>query len=189
MVRPKPKRCPKCKKWDWDEGYLSRLEKWLRGDIVKAQNREIKCPSLVGTTTYSLPTDICATFLSVVPRPTVEELTVVLNPICYLGPHDHSHRPLSHTGTCSDQDVNTGCYPGWIPRPEKPGSYRYEDMLYEEMVRVEKDVRHQLMQHIIDSRGGIVNTNSTHYRYFQNKKQQAESLSKFDPLEMLASKG
>jgi hypothetical protein len=62
-------------------------------------------------------------------------------------------------------------------------------MIYEEMVRVEKDVRHQLMKHIIDSKGGIVNTNSTHYRYFQNKKQQAESLSKFDPLEMLASKG
>ncbi|MFY9796026.1 MAG: hypothetical protein WAK17_10800 [Candidatus Nitrosopolaris sp.] len=57
------------------------------------------------------------------------------------------------------------------------------------MVRIEKDVRHQLMQHIIDSREGIVNRNSTHYRYFQNKKRQAESLSRYDHLEMLASKG
>ncbi len=53
-------------------------------------------------------------------------------------------------------------------------------------VRIEKDVRYQLMQHIIDSREGKVNTNSTHYRYFQNKKRMVESLSRFDPLEMLA---
>jgi hypothetical protein len=57
------------------------------------------------------------------------------------------------------------------------------------MVRIEKDVRRKLMQQIIDSRGGIVNTNSTHYRYLENKKREAESLSRFDPLEMLASKG
>jgi len=27
---PKPKRCAKCKKWDWEEGYLSPLEKRIR---------------------------------------------------------------------------------------------------------------------------------------------------------------
>ena len=32
----------------------------------------------------------------------------------------------------------------------------------------EKEIRHELMQHIIDSRGGITNTNSTHYAYLAN---------------------
>ncbi|HXX98156.1 MAG TPA: hypothetical protein VEL11_13680 [Candidatus Bathyarchaeia archaeon] len=185
---PKPKRCSRCKTRDWDEGRLSRLEKRLRRDILKAQNKEIRCPFLVGTPSYSIPTDICATFLSIVPRSTIEELTVVLNPICYLGPHDHGISPLSHTGTCSDQ-VDTRCYPGWRPVPDKPGHYRFDQKMYEEMVTKEKEIRHELMQHIIDSREGIVNTNSTHYRYYENKKQQGEDLSRFEPLKMLASKG
>jgi len=41
----------------------------------------------------------------------------------------------------------------------------------------EKDVRHKLMQHIINSRKGVKNTNSTHYRYFEDKKQMAKHLS------------
>jgi hypothetical protein len=61
--------------------------------------------------------------------------------------------------------------------------------MYEEMVKKEKEIRHELMQHIIDSREGIVNTNSTHYRYYENKKLQVEDLSRFNPLKMLASKG
>jgi len=35
-----------------------------------------------------------------------------------------------------------------------------------------------LMQHIIDSRKGIMNTTSTYYRYFEDKKQMAKQLSK-----------
>ena len=140
-----------------------------------------------GTGLYPIPTDICARFLSISPRPTEDELKTVLNPICYLGPDDHSMSALSHRGTCSDQ-IETRCYPGWRPKPEEPGSYRHDKKLEEEMVRMEKDVRHQLMQHIIDSREGIMNTNSTHYQYFENRKRLAKSLSTFNPLEMLASK-
>jgi hypothetical protein len=57
--------------------------------------------------------------------------------------------------------------------------------MYEEMVRKEKDVRHKLMQHIIDSREGIMNTNSKHYQYFENKKRRAKDLIEFDPGECL----
>jgi hypothetical protein len=53
--------------------------------------------------------------------------------------------------------------------PEKPGLYHHDERLEEEMVRIEKDVRHQLMQHIIDSRRRNVNKNSTHYQYFEKK--------------------
>ena len=176
-----PRRCAECKKWDWDEGKLSRNEKRLRRDLLKMEVNEIEYRKIDGTGLYPIPTDICATFLSISPRPTEEELKTVLNPICYLGPYDYNHH--SHNGTCSDQ---TYCCPGW--RPEK-GVYIHDKELEEDMVRIEKDVRHNLMQQIIDSRGGIVNTNSTHYRYLENKKREAESLSRFDPLEMLASKG
>jgi hypothetical protein len=181
---PKSKRCPKCKKWDWDEGRLSRVGKRLRRDLLKIEVNEIKYRTIDGTGLYPIPTDICAKFLSISPRPTEEELETVLNPICYLGPYDYNHH--DHNGTCSNQ---TYCCPGWRLVPEKPGVWHHDRKLEEDMVRIEKDVRHKLMQHIIDSRGGIVNANSTHYRYFENKKRQAESMSRYDPLGTLASKG
>jgi hypothetical protein len=51
----------------------------------------------------------------------------------------------------------------------------------------EKDVRHKLMQHIIDSREGIMNTTSTHYEYFEDKKRTAKYLSESDPRETVAN--
>jgi hypothetical protein len=39
----------------------------------------------------------------------------------------------------------------------------------------DKDARHDLMQRIIDSRNGILNTASASYRYFENKKRFAKS--------------
>jgi hypothetical protein len=173
---PKPKRCSKCKRWDWEEGYLSRNEKQLRLDLLKIENNQIKYPTLVGDTGIcSIPTDICATFLSIWPRPTEEELRIVLNPVCYLGPYDHGRRPAySHRGTCSDQ---AECCPGWIPIPDEPRRYDYDRKIYENMVRKEKEVRHQLMHHIVDSRNGFMHTNSTHYRYFEDKKERSKQLS------------
>ncbi len=70
---PTPKRCAKCKKWDWDEGHLSRLEKRLR-DLLKIEVNEISYPTIEGTELYSIPTDTCAAFLNIFPRPTVEDL-------------------------------------------------------------------------------------------------------------------
>lgn len=72
--------------------------------------------------------------LSIFPRPTVEELTVVLNPICYLGPYDHNH--YNHNGTCSDQIY---CCLGWIPIPDKPGLYDYDRKIFEERVSIERE--------------------------------------------------
>jgi hypothetical protein len=58
--------------------------------------------------------------------------------------------------------------------------------IFEEMVRKEKDVRHQLMQHIIGSRRNR-EYKFYAYQYFQNKKRQAESMSRFDPHETLVN--
>jgi hypothetical protein len=172
----KPKRCAKCKRWDWEEGYLSRIEKQLRLDLLKIEANQVRYPTIFGETgLHSIPTDICDTFLNIYPKPTEQELRTVLNPLCYLGPYDHGQRPTYfYRGTCSDQ---IDCCPGWIPRPDKPGSYDFNWKIYEEMKIKEKYVRHKLMQHIIDSRNGFMRTNSTHYQYFEDKKQMAKRLS------------
>jgi hypothetical protein len=173
---PKPKRCAECKRSDWEEGYLSSVEKQLRRDLLKIEKNQIKYVTVFGDTAFfSIPTDICGAFLSIWPRPTEMELRTVLNPICYLGPYDHGlHPSYSHKGTCSDQ---VECCPGWIPIPDEPGCYDYDKKIYENMVRKEKEVRHQLMQHLVDSRNGFMHTNSTHYRYFEDKKERSKRLS------------
>ena len=73
------------------------------------------------------------------------------------------------------------CGPGWILIQ---GSYRYDKEKATEMEKKEEEIRHELMQHIIDSRGGIINTNSTHYAYLASRKAIAEESSKFEPSEM-----
>jgi hypothetical protein len=44
----------------------------------------------------------------------------------------------------------------------------------QEMERKEKEILRELMQQIIDSRGGIMNTNSTHYEYLASRKEIAK---------------
>ena len=116
---PKPKRCSRCKKWDWDEGYKSRSEKELTRSLIKIEEDDTRHSEIDGTV-YEIPTDICTTFLCISPRPTEEELRSVLS-------------------------------------------------------KKEKDARHDLMRQIIESRKGILNTASTHYRYFEDKKRFAKS--------------
>jgi len=97
-----------------------------------------------------------------------------------LGPYNH-HGFRSHGGTCTEQ---TCCGPGWIPISEEPGNYRYDKVIADEMERKEQEIRHELMQQIIDSREGILNTNSTHYTYLASRKQIAKESSEFDPNKM-----
>ena len=52
------------------------------------------------------------------------------------------------------------------------------------MERKEKEIRRELMQQIIDSRGGIMNTNCTHYEYLASRKEIAKESSKFEASEM-----
>lgn len=175
---PKPIRCAKCKRWDWEEGYLSNIEKRLRRDLLRIESVEISHPTMLGGRGFNIaPADLCATFLSVYPRPTVQELETVLNPISYLGPYNH-YGLRSHGGTCTEQ---TDCGPGWIPIP---GGYRYDKEKADEMERKEEEIRHELMEHIIDSRWGIINTDSAHYAYLASRKVIAEESSEFEPSKM-----
>lgn len=177
----KPIRCAKCKRWDWEEGFLSIIEKRLRRDLLRIESVETSHPTMFGETGINIaPTDLCATFLSIYPRPTVQELETVLNPISYLGPYNH-FGVRSHAGTCTEQ---IDCGPGWIPTPEEPGSYRYDREIADEMERKEQEIRRELMQQIIDSREGIINTNSTHYAYLASRKQIAKESSEFEPNKM-----
>lgn len=47
-----------------------------------------------------------------------------------------------------------------------------------------EEIRHELMEHIIDSRGGIINANSTHYAYLASRKEIAKESSEFEPSKM-----
>ena len=63
---------------------------------------------------------------------------------------------------------------------DKPGYYEFDKNMDE------KDVRHEFMQHIIDSREGIKNT-APHYEYYEDKKRKAKYLSESEPLETLVN--
>jgi len=177
----KPIRCAKCKRWDWEEGYISISEKRLRRDLLRIESVETTHTTMFGETRINIaPTDLCTSFLSIYPRPTVQELEIVLNPISYLVPYNH-YGVRSYGGTCTEQ---IDCGPGFIPIPEEPGRYRYDKEKAKEMERKEKEIRRELMQQIIDSRGGIMNTNCTHYEYLASRKEIAKESSKFEASEM-----
>ena len=113
----KPIRCAKCKRWDWEEGYISISEKRLRRDLLRIESVETTHTTMFGETRINIaPTDLCTSFLSIYPRPTVQELEIVLNPISYLGPYNH-YGVRSHGGTCTEQ---IDCGPGFIPIREEP---------------------------------------------------------------------
>ena len=117
----KPIRCAKCKRWDWEEGYLSISEKRLRRDLLRIESVETTHTTMFGETRINIaPTDLCTSFLSIYPRPTVQELEIVLNPISYLVPYN-DYGVRSYGGTCTEQ---IDCGPGFIPIPEEPGRYR-----------------------------------------------------------------
>jgi hypothetical protein len=54
------------------------------------------------------------------------------------------------------------------------------------LITIEEDTRHQLMQHIIDSRGGAINKDSLSYGYLSMQKQIAEKMDGTDVVELLA---
>jgi hypothetical protein len=152
------------------------MEKRLRRDLLRIESVETSHPTMFGERGVNIaPTELCATFLSIYPRPTVQELEK--NPISYLGPHNH-YGFRSHGGTCNEKTV---CGPGWIPIT---GGYRYDKEKAIEMERKEEEIRHVLMQHIIDTRRGTINTNSTHYSYLASRKVIAEESSDFEPSKM-----
>ena len=61
---------------------------------------------------------------------------------------------------------------------DKPGYYEFDKNMDE------KDVSHEFMQHIIDSREGIKNT-APHYEYYEDKKRKAKYLSESEPSKRL----
>ena len=77
------------------------------------------------------------------------------------------------------------CGPGWIP--DKQGLSRF-DKIREERAEKEKDVCHESMQRIIDSRQGIMNTNSKHYEYLEGELPRASGFSRHHCIPVHTSK-
>ena len=148
---------------------MSTIEKRLRRDLLRIESVETSHPTMFGERGFNIaPSDLCASFLSIYPRPTGTGVETVLNPISYLGPHNHYG--IRKHGWATEQ-IN--CGPGWILIQ---GSYSYDKEIANEMERKEEEIRHELMQHIIDSRGGIINTNSTHYAYLASRKMYSRGV-------------
>ena len=73
--KPKPNRCAKCKRWDWEEGYLGGYEKHLRRLLMWIERQGGR-----GCRRDKL-TPICWNFLyNTIPKPTEDELEEVMGP-------------------------------------------------------------------------------------------------------------
>jgi hypothetical protein len=77
---PKPTRCTKCKRWDWEEGHWSLTDSWLRRDLRNIESVERGYDRY----TWHEPTDLYYNFINISLRPTTEELGLVLKPTSYI---------------------------------------------------------------------------------------------------------
>jgi hypothetical protein len=119
---PKPTRCAKCKRWDWEEGYLSLNEKRLRSRLRDREGKWHTSSAYfgdLGRNSWCETTELYDKFVNIHPKPTIEEFETVIDPICY--------RSFE-------------------------AEYPNNDDKHDENERLEKLARRQLMQHIIDSR-------------------------------------
>lgn len=169
---------------------MSNEEKHLRRDIHRIEKTvRYKFISLYGETTKHTATDLCISFLSLYPKPTIQELYLVLQPMCYM-PRDgwgsRKYHPC-HFGACWEPfPIQFHCTPGFVKDPEKTGCYYYDDAKRQEFEKIEEDVRHNLMQNIVDNRDGVLNKHSTHYAYLIQEKHIAQSLEGKNVLEEIA---
>jgi hypothetical protein len=82
---PKPTRCAKCKRWDWELGNLTSDEKWLRRVLVNLGY-------------------ISKDFLNISPRPTEEELRMIWEPITPIRRHNRNYDPDNSLDKMSNED-------------------------------------------------------------------------------------
>jgi hypothetical protein len=81
---PRPIRCAKCKRWDWNEGYIDIQERYYR-DRLRHKFSRFKA-GMFGT--FRNVDDDVETLL--VYRPTVEDMRLILEPMCYLFGDGHA---------------------------------------------------------------------------------------------------
>jgi hypothetical protein len=180
---PKPKNCAKCKRVHWngkDEGSgynpITPSERNLRVRLYKFEGypdgRQYR------------PNALCEKFLSLNPRPTMQELYEALYPLKY-DPHKTDKNSYYHL--IPDHDPNRQYRPGhinlkvdnspWIPDPKNPGRYVLNrDPNFKsdwiKLLEEETRLRRQVMIKVIKSRGEKVPKVKTFKEWQDDRKEQ-----------------
>src|SRR5918993_2979777 len=147
---PIPKKCARCKRSNWNAGnYMSPKEVGLRRrvqNLYKIYHLSVwrLTSPLPDLETFSvddyLKREVVAKFLSLNPRPTIQELMGVLYP------------PGLQLGLDSQNLIRKEA---WFPDPEKPGWLKHDKPPYKNYLSVVKSdaqKQQQAMQQIINSR-------------------------------------
>ena len=150
---PMPQRCAKCKRPNWNTGYnespMTPQESGLRRRVQNLYRiYRLSVWRLTSTLpdleTFSvddyLKPEVVAKFLSLNPRPTIQELMGVLYP------------PGLQLGLDSQNLIRKEA---WFPDPEKPGWLKHDKPPYKNYLSVVKSdaqKQQQAMQQIINSR-------------------------------------
>src|SRR5437867_7095832 len=107
-----PNNCAKCKRKYWngpDQKYptgnpISPKERGLRVRLYRYEGYDPRKGTGFGGSTSYQPNELCKTFLSLNPRPTIKELMQALHPLGY----------------------NVSKYRNMIPDPDNPGYLKYD---------------------------------------------------------------
>jgi hypothetical protein len=137
-----PSRCAKCKARRWNEGKMTAEENGLRRRLrgMKKLYEHVAIDFIISDPSISecWDTELTERFLSLYPRPTVNELKQVV----YL--------PRLVIGLTSE---NRYSWKGFVPSLENPGGWKYDKKEYLRILRSEAQKRQDVMRQIIERRG------------------------------------
>jgi hypothetical protein len=146
-----PKRCGKCKARNWNEGKMTPEENGLRRRLrgMKKLYDHVAADFLISTP--SIPrwwdNELTERFLSLYPRPTIEELKQVV------------HLPGLVIGVTSE---NRYSWKGYVPSPENRPMWEYDKKEYLRILHSEVRKRQDVMRQIIERRGNYNEVKSHH---------------------------
>jgi hypothetical protein len=139
--KPVPKRCSKCKSHNWNRkgGNIDSLEKSLRARIRGLENRYLGASVTWSNDSMEncWDSELAEKFLNLNPRPTVEELRLVLQG--------------SRIGFNSKDPYRAQ---GDVPDPQNPGKQKYDTKEYRRIILMEAEKCKEIMQKIIQERAG-----------------------------------
>ena len=136
-----PDRCAKCKAHNWNEGRMTPeengLRRRLRGMKQLYEHVALDFPSDPSISKW-WDNELTEIFLSLYPRPTIEELKQVVR------------LPGLVIGLTSE---SRWIWKGFVPSPENPGAWKYDKKEYLRILHSEVQKRQDIMRQIIERRG------------------------------------
>jgi hypothetical protein len=137
--KPVPKRCSKCKSHNWNRegGNIDSVEKSLRARIRGLEDRYLGASVTWRNDSIRnrWDSELVKKFLSLNPRPTIEELRLVLQG--------------SRIGFNSKDPYRAQ---GYVPDPQIPKKRKYDTKEYQRIILLEEEKRKEIMRKIIQER-------------------------------------